>query len=332
MTNDAASTSASLISVIIPVYNAERYLQRCIESLVTQTMTQWEAIFVNDGSSDNSAKILDDFASSDTRVKVIHKENGGVSTARNIGLSKATTPFVTMLDADDFFAPSLLQKLYETITQYNCEVACCNMRKIYPNGTHEDETPTFTNGMHPATPANIYAFYMRSPWAKIYRRDIIKHYNINFPEGITICEDDVFVMSYWSHISHFAMINEPLYNYLQSDTSVLRRLGEGKLSYEAYEKTLDVPILVYRHLCEHSSDSSLIRQWCIYLIKHYFHLSLWMQECCQHPKYVVSLKKYERKNAKVFAHLSPFVRFLIHLRIYSGRKIKTFFKKLIKRK
>ena len=111
-------------------------------------------------------------------------------------------------------------------------------------------------------------------------------------------------------------------NSLQSDTSVLRRLGEGKLPYTAYERTLDVPILVYKHLCEHSTDAAHIRRWSIHLIKHLLYLSLWMQECCHNPEHVASLRQHEKQNAQELAHLSPLTKFFIRLRIYSARLVK----------
>lgn len=271
MDNDHTSPSACLISAIIPVYNVEKYLTACMQSIASQTLTQWEAIFVDDGSTDLSGKTLDAFAAQDARVKVIHKPNGGVSTARNAGLDAATAPFVVMLDADDFIDPSTFQKLYDSITQHDCGMACCCMRKIFSNGAHEDEKSTFATGKHPATPANIYAFYMRSPAAKIYRRDIIERYNIRFP---------------------------------------------------------DVPILVYKHLCEHSTNAAHIRRWSIHLIKHLLYLSLWMQECCHNPEHVASLRQHEKQNAQELAHLSPLTKFFIRLRIYSARLVKRILRRL----
>lgn len=289
-----------LISVIVPVYNAAPYLKKCIESLREQTLKEWEAIFINDGSTDESKKIIEDYVEIDSRIRIINKDNEGVSAARNAGLAAARAPFITMLDADDYFSPCILRELYAAIVRNDCGMACCKMKRVYVDGREDEESSTFSSGVYPATPTNIYKFYMRTPWGKLYRRDIIERYRLVFPYGISICEDDVFVVSYWSHISSFAMVDKPLYNYLQSESSVLRRLGEGRLPYAAYERALEVPILIYEHLCSHVNDEQNLRKWCSFLIRRFFYLSIWMQKCCNNPDYAKSLKLYERKRSKAF--------------------------------
>ena len=311
----------ALISVIVPVYNVESYLKQCLDSLIAQTLENWEAICVNDGSTDGSGKILDDFAAADQRIKVIHKKNGGVSAARNDGLAAASAPYITMLDSDDYFAPTLLQELYNAVSLNDSDMVFCRMKKVYPDGSSKDEKTIFSAGAHPATPENIFKFRMRAPFGKLYKREIIEKNHIVFPQGISICEDDVFVMSYWSHISSFTMVDKALYNYVQSETSALRYKLRGRLPYEAYERTLDVPALIYKHICSHLKDEIVLRQWGKLLLKKLFVLSTWMQLRCCNPKYAKRLKKYERHQREIFRdHVN--IGYMAYLRFMSNVRIK----------
>ena len=297
MSNDNAAAS---ISVIVPVYNVEQYLKPCLESLIAQTFENWEAICIDDGATDGSGKILDDFAASDSRFKVIHKKNGGVSAARNDGLAAASAPYITMIDSDDYFDSNLLQELYDAASASNSDLVCCKMKKVYPNGRVKDEKTIFPSGEHAATPENIFKFRMRGPVGKLYKRDIIEKHHLRFPIGISICEDDVFVVSYWSHISKFTMVDKAMYNYVQSDTSALRYKLRGRLPYDSYERTLDVPRLIFEHICSHQKDENALQQWGKCLIKKLFILSAWMQLRCNNPEYMKRLKTYESRVCEVF--------------------------------
>ncbi len=321
--------TAALISVIIPVYNVEQYLKPCLQSLIAQTFSNWEAICVNDGSTDSSGNILDEFAAADSRIKVIHKKNGGVSAARNDGLAAAGAPYIAMLDSDDYFDSELLQELYDAATLNGSELACCKMKKVYPDGLIKEEKTIFSSGEHPATPENIFKFRMRTPNGKLYKREIIEKYHLTFPQGISICEDDVFVASYWSHISSFTMVDKAMYNYIQTGTSALRYKLRGRLPYDAYERTLDVPTLIYKHVCSHLKDEATLRQWGKLLAKKLFILSSWMQLRCNNPEYVKRLKTYEHSQCEVLReHVSSgyifCLRFMSNLRL----KLKTTLNKL----
>lgn len=320
-----------MISIIIPVYNAEPFLNKCIGSLLAQTFEKWEAIFVNDGSTDGSSKILREYAQADSRIRIIEKENGGVSSASNRGLSAARAQFISFLDADDYFQPTTLQTLYDAITRYNCGMSCCLMTRIYSNGRAESETSRFDDGEHPASAENVFSFEMRAPWAKLFRRDIIDKYRIRFPEGISICEDDVFVVSYWSHIQRFAMVNEALYNYLQPETSALHRAISGKMTYNAYERTLDVPLLIYEHIVSYIQDERVLKLWGTILIRYFFYLSTWMQSCCHSSSYAEGIRNYELSHARVFRqNIRPLTIHIIRAKVYVPYVIKSKIKRLIK--
>lgn len=113
------------ISVIVPVYNVEKYLRQCIESIKMQTFENWELILVDDGSLDNSGSICDEYAQSDNRIKVVHKENGGVSTARNFGLAIAAGKYISFIDSDDYIVPKFFEIMLEKLLTYKADIVRC---------------------------------------------------------------------------------------------------------------------------------------------------------------------------------------------------------------
>ena len=117
----------SLVSVIVPVYKVEKYLSKCLDSIVNQTYKNLEIILVDDGSPDNSGKICDEYAQKDSRIKVIHKENGGLSSARNAGLDIATGEYIAFADSDDSVHLDFVEKLYRAIKEENADIACCSV-------------------------------------------------------------------------------------------------------------------------------------------------------------------------------------------------------------
>ena len=124
-----------LLSIIVPIYNVEQYLERCIESIINQTYKNLEIILVDDGSKDNSGTIADTYASKDNRIKVIHKENGGLSDARNHGLDQSKGKYIMFIDSDDFIDSSMCEILFETAEKYFSDIVSCNYY-IYRNKNH----------------------------------------------------------------------------------------------------------------------------------------------------------------------------------------------------
>ena len=131
-----------LISIIVPVYNGANYFVECIESILAQTYTNLEIILVNDGSTDNSGNVCDNYAEKDNRIKVIHKENGGVSSARNAGLNVVTGEYIGFVDSDDYIAPQMFQYLYNLCNRYNTQISVCNFYTIRQNQTLRENSLT----------------------------------------------------------------------------------------------------------------------------------------------------------------------------------------------
>ena len=121
-----------LISVIVPVYNVEQYLKKCVDSIVNQTYKNLEIILVDDGATDSSGEICDELEKLDNRIKVYHKENGGLSDARNYGVERATGSYVGFVDSDDYIDAEMYEKLYDAITKEAADVAECNLKIVYP--------------------------------------------------------------------------------------------------------------------------------------------------------------------------------------------------------
>ena len=178
-------SSDFLISVIIPVYNVEQYLPQCVESVINQTYTNLQIILVNDGSTDKSGEICDKFAEIDNRICVIHKENGGLSDARNFGMKKAVGEFVGFVDSDDFVEPYLLEKAYNTIIKgYDIVSFGLNIIDEDENVsalTHSNAGKEFKFEKQDDYLAFILRIFMNwrvgwEAWSRIYRRDIIEKY------------------------------------------------------------------------------------------------------------------------------------------------------------
>lgn len=175
----------SLVSVIVPVYMVEEYLQSCVDSVINQTYRNLEIILVNDGSSDNCGKICDDYALLDKRIKVIHKKNGGLSDARNAGIKIAEGEYITCVDSDDFIAEDMVENLYKVLTSTKADIAVCGMIKT------SDRFPSIQNDnvekIEEFTPQEAIeeGLYNRkfplSAWAKLYRKSLFKE--IEYPVG-----------------------------------------------------------------------------------------------------------------------------------------------------
>lgn len=173
-----------VISVIVPVYKVEQYLDECVRSIVEQTYKNLEIILVDDGSPDNCPQICDDWAARDTRIKVIHKENGGASSARNAALKVAEGDFFGFVDSDDRIAPNMYEGLYRLLKEADAGIACCCFCRIDESGIVNAEQHFRRNGLLSAVETVeglLYEEIDTSVWSKLFRRDVFA--DIRFPEG-----------------------------------------------------------------------------------------------------------------------------------------------------
>lgn len=229
------------ISIVIPVYNAETYLDECVQSILHQTYNDIELILVNDGSKDRSHEICKQYVHK-PNVKYIEKDNGGASSARNVGLRNATGQFVMFVDADDFIESTMVEKLYDCMYKNNAQIACCGFKKYYDiNNTVCYEVINTTNKSTKETCQMIFNELIGgrgcgSPVCKLYDLSIIEKYNISFDEHISNNEDVLFNLAYFKFITDAVVINEHLYFY---------RKGQESLSSGYIKRWKDLSVEIY---------------------------------------------------------------------------------------
>ena len=207
----------SLISVIIPVYNVERYINRCIDSILNQTFSDFELILVDDGSKDRSGLICDDYKENDTRINVIHKKNGGASSARNAALDIAGGEYIMFVDSDDWLEADALEKLY------NNSKECSMVVGGYYTVSLSDKKPYWHSCdkiLDRALVADEYIKICKSrnmivavPWGKLYKNSVIKENNIRFDTSMNIIEDSKFNIDFLQQVENVCFINDIVYNY-----------------------------------------------------------------------------------------------------------------------
>ncbi len=222
------------ISVIVPVYQAEAFLSRCTDSILGQSFSDFELLLVEDGSPDGSGALCDRIAAADPRVRVFHKENGGVSSARNLGMREARGDYLAFADADDWLAPEALQSLYDALTAAGADSAGCAHYDILPSGKCWAEPAALPAGVY--GPAEIRAGVvdrllgerLGRPgevlngfiWRFLFSRAIIAEHGITFAGAYL--EDELFLMEYFCYANRLAILDKPLYYYLQNPRSVTR--------------------------------------------------------------------------------------------------------------
>lgn len=211
-----------LISVIVPVYNTEKYIEKCVMSILNQTYKNLEIILIDDGSTDNSPQICDSLAEKDNRIAVIHQPNGGVSSARNIGLDNTHGDYITFVDSDDYIAPNMIEFLSENIGDTN--IAMCGYTSVDENGNlSPQENVTVTDGIISTDTFWNYFYtdtriYYVTLWAKLYKSHLWN--TVRFPLN-TLHEDEFAVHQIISQCSKIAVSKKPLYFYLQREGSIM---------------------------------------------------------------------------------------------------------------
>lgn len=212
------------ISIIVPVYNVEEYLVECLDSLINQTYKNIEIILVNDGSKDNSPKICDDYARKDNRIKVIHKENGGVSSARNTGIKNASGKYICFVDSDDIVLKCYVSRMYEQIKKYKVKYVIFGHSKNY---SIIEENSKIKYNIHLINKESkkfsnlIIREKINSPYCKLFDLQHIKSNKLFFDERVCIGEDFLFNMEYLKEIDQVCFSDEPIYWYRKGMTNSL---------------------------------------------------------------------------------------------------------------
>lgn len=241
------------ISIIIPIYNTEKYLRKCLDSILAQTIQNYEVILVDDGSTDSSPYICDEYVEKDSRFKVFHRQNGGVGRARNFGLDQAIGDVISFVDADDWLDNHFYKSLLSEIT--DCDL-------VYVSDTHHYEDRTEVSHIAKAYRAfsreevERILFYLKKnngwypffgfTWNKLFRGDIIREHHLRFVEDLTLCEDEAFTDDYCRYAESISVVSKPLYHYRAGLLGLTGRKKDEKEFFRLIEH-ISV-ILPYYHL------------------------------------------------------------------------------------
>ena len=245
------------ISIIVPVYNVEKYIYRCIDSILAQTFTDFELILIDDGSLDNCGRICDEAFQKDSRVKAIHKTNGGLSSTRNVGLDIAKGDYVVFIDSDDYIELDLLEQVVFVLKKHPKALVCYGI--VFENECGEirssylGKTPKYVELRLKKDRARFICNELtdyRLPWnsqMKVFRRDIIDKYNIRFVDNKQIfAEDYCFSLFYFAFVDEIYNIqNKPMYHYMQRTSSIMSN-DIKKLNTSRFEKLLKAVGLFYK--------------------------------------------------------------------------------------
>ena len=282
-----------LISVIIPVYNVEKYLHECVDSILAQTYTNLEIILVDDGSTDASGKICDEYAAKDLRIRVIHQVNQGVSAARNAGIRAATSSLISFVDGDDWTDKRFVETLYNTLEQHSTQVACVGYCEVDKQGSHP--VSVLTHAQQTEVVSGIKAVEMGfAPlgffaWNKLFVKTLFE--KIKFPQG-SLFEDMATVSKLFLETDKVAITNDALYYYnrLNTDSITKKRFSVKKLDYF---KASD-EILNYANRINNRKLIYIIKQERAYHIAGFFRQMAAV--CCEEKDVVKPLQRELRRN------------------------------------
>ena len=215
------------LSIIIPVYNVEKYLKKCIDSLIDQDEQDFEILLIDDGSPDKCGAICDEYANKDSRIKVFHKENGGVSSARNLGLDNASGEYITFVDSDDAVTLNYVSSIFSFVKK-NADLTIFGV--VRDTGkNHFIYKKQFENQIYEDIPRDMgklfseFSFQAGSPVNKVFKRSIIEEHKIRFRTDLKVCEDMLFCLEYVKHIKTMLHTNSTLYTYICNPTSATQK-------------------------------------------------------------------------------------------------------------
>ncbi len=285
----------SKISIVVPVYNVENYLSRCLNSLLNQTLKDIDIICVNDGSTDGSVEILKDFANKDSRIKIINKENGGLSSARNYGMKYVTTDYVGFVDSDDWVEPDTYELALAAMEKNNVDFVSWGAKIVVENIDEDNIGVVLAKDYHNIKNVgykeindSILCRTTVTVWNKLFKTKIIKDNNLTFPNGL-IYEDNEFFLKYAIYCKSAYYIDKYLYNYLQRSNSII-----GNMCTKKSNKALDY-IKIYENIYKYYESFNLLDKHKD-LISNKFNSIMWnAYSHCQDKKLV---KKKLRELAK----------------------------------
>lgn len=280
---------SDLITVIIPVYNVSDYISRTINSVLCQTYKDWELILVDDGSTDDSGDICESYSATDERIKVIHQKNGGVSSARNMGIELSSGKYIAFIDGDDYISEYYLETLYNMLVNNYADMSVQIYYNMYPTGREKSVKENINKIMSAWDFIEFEILEGRdtSPCVKLYKSEIIKKQNIRFDENITNLEDMLFLFNYLKACKRVCydtnMVN--YYRIIRKDGVVFSKFSEHKLT------ALDARKKVRDELFKLGDDRLIIKQTYREMQDAIWFLVL-MHRDNYHGKHIKMLRKY----------------------------------------
>lgn len=296
--------SDKLISIIVPVYNVEKYLKKCVYSILNQSYKNLEVILVNDGSTDNSGKICDELSREDSRINVYHKDNGGLSDARNYGVAKANGEYVGFVDSDDYIDQYMYENLYKAIRKYNTQIAECGITRVYKN-----------NKLRPHYDGEEYSLvvdregYLKEYLEnrKVYGAAVCKLLSIDlakvlkFPDG-KVYEDVFYTLELLKKVDKYTLISgNYYYYYIRGDSITTKTFSSRDMDYiEIIDKIGEYTLNNYTKL----KEKLFIRQGFAYL--SIFNQIIQLNDYRQIPEYSILIGKLKNIRSNIiFNKLAP---------------------------
>ena len=227
-----------MVSIIVPIYNIENYIRECIDSILAQTYPDLELILVDDGSPDDCGRICDDYAKGNNRIKVVHKVNGGISSARNAGLEVAKGEWIMHVDGDDWIEPDMIESLIEAAQITGADMVFGDFTKYGPYAGYY-KLPTWSSDKIKSM-SNYLAYTMTTIWGSIAKRSLYADHSLKSPDGISYCEDFHLIVRLCHFANKIVNVHRPFYHYRYRPTSIMSNMSRKTEADEqwAYQDTI----------------------------------------------------------------------------------------------
>lgn len=253
-----------VISVVVPIYNAEKYLKRCIESILNQSYRELEVLLINDGSKDSSLNIIKEYASIDSRIRIVDKENEGVSKTRNRGLNEATGKYIYFIDSDDYIDADTIELLYKSIENNSNQLSVCSFYNTFDNTEEKveigikNENILKRNRYLEYMSTGLYSVYYGALWNKLYCTKIIRENKLYFEENISLAEDFIFNLYYLEHIDNVGIVEGCKYHYYQDNQASLTKTKDVWYLWDMAKIRYQICIEQYKKMeCYDSCETNI---------------------------------------------------------------------------
>jgi glycosyltransferase involved in cell wall biosynthesis len=312
------------ISIIVPVYNVEHFIHECIESILNQTFSDFELILVNDGSTDQSGSICNEFAKKDTRVTVIHKKNGGQSSARNRGIDTAKGEYIGFVDSDDWIHQDMYKILHNYAIEKDVDIAACNLMQynkdsighLYSNNT-TDEIFDKPSAMHELYLNERLTF---SPCNKLYKKELFK--GIRFKEG-SILEDMDFAYKVINIANKVYYTGQALYFYRYNEKSTMRK-GFSKNRLDEFEVRKDMYLFYSKNYPEIANE--VYAEWFLTGVMLYINIEKYFDNEKKHYEYLIKMDRAKLTPLLTNSYYNRKKKLLLSLAIISPKLLVIFYR------